>query len=198
MAQQSVELKATARPRAGKGAARQARREGKVPAVIYGDSKTPETDRARLQRSVEAVHQGPLHLHGDGARCRRHQASGDPARHAGRSDHGPSDPRRLSAHRQGWRHPRRRAGQVRQRSVVARPEAWRRPQHRAPRRRGVSAPTTRCPPSSRWTSPASRSADRSTSRPCRCRKASRRPSRPRLHRRHHRRRREAGRGDAGC
>ena len=36
-------LKATARPRAGKGAARQARREGHVPAVIYGDSKTPET-----------------------------------------------------------------------------------------------------------------------------------------------------------
>jgi large subunit ribosomal protein L25 len=43
MAQQSTELKATARPRAGKGAARQARREGKVPAVIYGDGKPPET-----------------------------------------------------------------------------------------------------------------------------------------------------------
>ena len=38
-----TELKATARPRAGKGAARQARREGKVPAVIYGDSQPPET-----------------------------------------------------------------------------------------------------------------------------------------------------------
>lgn len=38
-----VPLKATARPRAGKGAARQARRDGNVPAVIYGDSKTPET-----------------------------------------------------------------------------------------------------------------------------------------------------------
>jgi large subunit ribosomal protein L25 len=43
MAQTSIELKATARPRAGKGAARQARREGKVPAVIYGDNKPPET-----------------------------------------------------------------------------------------------------------------------------------------------------------
>lgn len=43
MAQQPIELKATARPRAGKGAARQARREGKVPAVIYGDGLTPET-----------------------------------------------------------------------------------------------------------------------------------------------------------
>lgn len=38
-----IPLKATARPRAGKGAARQARRDGQVPAVIYGDNKTPET-----------------------------------------------------------------------------------------------------------------------------------------------------------
>ena len=38
-----VPLKATARPRAGKGAARQARRDGNVPAVIYGDNQTPET-----------------------------------------------------------------------------------------------------------------------------------------------------------
>ncbi|MBS0250555.1 MAG: 50S ribosomal protein L25/general stress protein Ctc [Proteobacteria bacterium] len=36
-------LKATARPRAGKGAARQARRDGNVPAVIYGNHETPET-----------------------------------------------------------------------------------------------------------------------------------------------------------
>jgi large subunit ribosomal protein L25 len=42
MAQQLIELKATARPRAGKGAARQARREGKVPAVIYGAGEAPE------------------------------------------------------------------------------------------------------------------------------------------------------------
>ena len=43
MAQHSTELKATARPRAGNGAARQVRREGKVPAVIYGDGQPPET-----------------------------------------------------------------------------------------------------------------------------------------------------------
>jgi large subunit ribosomal protein L25 len=42
MAQQP-ELKATARAGSGKGAARQARREGRVPAVIYGDGKPPET-----------------------------------------------------------------------------------------------------------------------------------------------------------
>ncbi len=38
-----ITLKATARPRAGKGAARQARREGNVPAVIYGNQEPPET-----------------------------------------------------------------------------------------------------------------------------------------------------------
>jgi large subunit ribosomal protein L25 len=38
-----ISLKATARPRAGKGAARQARRDGKIPAVIYGNQETPET-----------------------------------------------------------------------------------------------------------------------------------------------------------
>ncbi|MGE3231843.1 MAG: 50S ribosomal protein L25/general stress protein Ctc [Hyphomicrobium sp.] len=37
-----IEIKATARGRAGKGAARQARREGNVPAVIYGDGKPAE------------------------------------------------------------------------------------------------------------------------------------------------------------
>ncbi|MBU2531294.1 MAG: 50S ribosomal protein L25/general stress protein Ctc [Alphaproteobacteria bacterium] len=36
-------IEATARPRAGKGAARAVRREGKIPAVIYGDKKEPQT-----------------------------------------------------------------------------------------------------------------------------------------------------------
>jgi len=43
MAQEIIEIKATARPRAGKGAARQARREGNIPAVVYGDGKPAET-----------------------------------------------------------------------------------------------------------------------------------------------------------
>src|SRR5207237_4204716 len=37
------ELSATARPKAGKGAARAVRREGRVPGVIYGDNKEPVT-----------------------------------------------------------------------------------------------------------------------------------------------------------
>ena len=39
---QLIEIKASVRPQGGKGAARAARREGKVPAVIYGAKKTPE------------------------------------------------------------------------------------------------------------------------------------------------------------
>ncbi len=38
-----AEIKATARPRAGKGAARQVRREGRVPGVIYGDKQDAVT-----------------------------------------------------------------------------------------------------------------------------------------------------------
>jgi large subunit ribosomal protein L25 len=38
---QVIEIKASARPRSGKGAARQARREGKVPGVIYGAKTEP-------------------------------------------------------------------------------------------------------------------------------------------------------------
>lgn len=37
-----IELKASVRERVGKGAARAVRRDGKVPAVIYGDKKAPQ------------------------------------------------------------------------------------------------------------------------------------------------------------
>jgi len=38
----TIQLAATARDRAGKGAARATRREGRVPGVIYGDKKEPQ------------------------------------------------------------------------------------------------------------------------------------------------------------
>jgi large subunit ribosomal protein L25 len=38
-----IAIKATPRPRSGKGAARTVRREGKVPGVIYGEKKEPES-----------------------------------------------------------------------------------------------------------------------------------------------------------
>jgi large subunit ribosomal protein L25 len=51
------ELKATARPQAGKGAARAVRREGRVPGVIYGDHKPPlsiSVDHAELKQRIFA------------------------------------------------------------------------------------------------------------------------------------------------
>jgi large subunit ribosomal protein L25 len=53
------ELKATARPKAGKGAARAERRAGRVPAVIYGDNKPPVTisiDDKTVRQSIFAGH----------------------------------------------------------------------------------------------------------------------------------------------
>ena len=38
----TIELEATARSEVGKGAARQARRDGMVPAVVYGGNADPE------------------------------------------------------------------------------------------------------------------------------------------------------------
>ena len=40
---ETIELKAAVRESAGKGAARAIRRQGRVPAVIYGEKKSPET-----------------------------------------------------------------------------------------------------------------------------------------------------------
>lgn len=51
------EIKATARPRAGKGAARAVRREGRVPGVIYGDNQPPlniSLDKAELSQRIFA------------------------------------------------------------------------------------------------------------------------------------------------
>jgi large subunit ribosomal protein L25 len=42
MAQQVSEIKASARPRSGTGGARAVRRDGRVPAVIYGDGSEPQ------------------------------------------------------------------------------------------------------------------------------------------------------------
>jgi large subunit ribosomal protein L25 len=53
------ELKATARPKAGKGAARAVRREGLVPGVIYGDNKPPlniSLDHKTLNLRIRAGH----------------------------------------------------------------------------------------------------------------------------------------------
>lgn len=53
------EMKATARPKVGKGAARATRRSGRIPAVIYGEKKTPVTislDAEDVTRRIYAGH----------------------------------------------------------------------------------------------------------------------------------------------
>lgn len=52
------EIEATARPRAGKGAARAVRREGRIPAVIYGDKKEPETIAIDQPTLVKLLNRG--------------------------------------------------------------------------------------------------------------------------------------------
>ena len=54
----SAQLKASVRERVGKGAARAIRREGKVPAVIYGDNKAPVTISLDYNQVLKELHSG--------------------------------------------------------------------------------------------------------------------------------------------
>jgi large subunit ribosomal protein L25 len=53
-----IAIKATERPRAGKGAARTVRREGKVPGVIYGEKQEPETIALDFTELLKLVQKG--------------------------------------------------------------------------------------------------------------------------------------------
>ncbi|WP_417686479.1 50S ribosomal protein L25/general stress protein Ctc [Roseibium sp.] len=59
----SYELKATARDRVGKGAARALRREGLIPAVIYGDKKPALPISIPLKETSLALHKGGFLTH---------------------------------------------------------------------------------------------------------------------------------------
>lgn len=53
-----AEFKATARERVGKGAARELRREGLIPAVIYGDKKPPLPISISYKEAMLGIHAG--------------------------------------------------------------------------------------------------------------------------------------------
>ncbi|MBB4301189.1 large subunit ribosomal protein L25 [Rhodobium orientis] len=55
---ESYEIAATVRERVGKGAARALRRENKIPAVIYGDKKSPEPIAVDLKDMTMRLHGG--------------------------------------------------------------------------------------------------------------------------------------------
>ncbi len=58
-----IAMTATSRDRAGKGNARETRRQGKVPAVIYGDNKPPVTIAVDVFPITKALHSGHLFTH---------------------------------------------------------------------------------------------------------------------------------------
>ena len=59
----SVELKAKARSGVGKGAARALRREGWIPAVIYGDKKEPTPISISYNEAMKSIYAGGFLSH---------------------------------------------------------------------------------------------------------------------------------------
>lgn len=59
----STELKASVRERVGKGAARELRRDGLIPAVIYGDKKAPLSIAISYKETFRALHAGGFLSH---------------------------------------------------------------------------------------------------------------------------------------
>jgi large subunit ribosomal protein L25 len=58
MSNQSYQLKAEARERVGKGSARELRRNGLIPAVIYGDKQTPISITLNTNEVTKRIHAG--------------------------------------------------------------------------------------------------------------------------------------------
>jgi len=58
MSHESYELKAEARERVGKGSARELRRNGLIPAVIYGDKQAPISIALNTNEVTKRIHAG--------------------------------------------------------------------------------------------------------------------------------------------
>ena len=58
MSQETYELKAEARERVGKGSARELRRNGLIPAVIYGDKQAPISITLNTNEVTKRIHAG--------------------------------------------------------------------------------------------------------------------------------------------
>ena len=134
MAQQVSEIKASARPRSGTGGARAIRREGRVPAVIYGDGGGPQNVAVQSSELAKLIGRGrflstvfDLDIDGKKTRVIPREVQLDPV-------NGHARARRLPA---GRRRRARSASTCRcefiNEAPVARPEARRRAQYRPPR-----------------------------------------------------------------
>ena len=105
-------LAAETRDRVGKGASRSLRREGRVPAVIYGNKEEPTPDPCRGKGAVQAADDRPFHEFGGDGRHRRqasaHAAQGRRVRRRHRSP----GPCRFPAHLRTRQGARQRAGRT--------------------------------------------------------------------------------------
>ena len=172
MAQTSV-LKAEARDRVGKGAARAVRREDKVPAVIYGDKKPPIPISLNQREMTHRLHAGGFLTHlveievgGEKIRVIPKDYQLDPVRdfliHV--------DFLRVG---EGAQADARRAGALHQPRGFAGPEARRRAERRAPRGRDGRAGRRHSRVRDRRPRRPRHRRLASISPPSRCRKASR-------------------------
>ena len=129
------ELKATARPSVGKGAARAERRAGRVPGVIYGNNQPPRAHLGRRPRTAPAHPGRPVPDHDLRHRSRGQEAPRDSARLPSRSGARLPDPCRLHAARRRRDHPHQRSPARAERGSLAGREARRHRQHRHPHHR---------------------------------------------------------------
>ena len=169
---EQLTLPAEARDRAGKGASRALRREGRVPAVVYGEKKEPlsiHVEEKLLSKMLSTGHfmNSVVMIDFEG---KPHRTLAQGGRFP--PGHQPADPRRFPAHRRAHQGARRRAGALRQRRGLAGPQARRRAQRRPATSWSWSAtrPASRTRSTSRST--GWRSAIRSTSARSSCPRAS--------------------------
>ena len=111
---EQLTLPAEARERAGKGASRALRRDGRVPAVVYGDKKEPLSIHVEEKLLAKMLHTGHfmnsvvmIDVDGKANRTLPKDVAVPPGDQ-------PPDPCRLPAHRRAQQGHRRRAGALRQ------------------------------------------------------------------------------------
>ncbi len=171
MSHETYELKAEARERVGKGSARELRRNGLIPAVIYGDKQAPISIALSTNEVTKRIHAGgfmttiaTIDVGGKKYKVLPKDYQLDPVRdftmHV--------DFLRVSGNTPGHR---RNPGSLHQRREVPGPEGRRRSEHRSSRQSKFIARLMRSRNSSTLTSAARRSATASIFPKSPCRRA---------------------------
>jgi large subunit ribosomal protein L25 len=98
MAREIVDLKAEVRTGTGKGAARQARREGNVPGIIYGDGADPQPIKMNYNYLLTKLRQGRFLQTLFNLKVEGQPTLTSSAGRSARCGQGPADARRFHAH----------------------------------------------------------------------------------------------------